>query len=941
MERFIVTGMTCAACAAHVEKAVKGVQGVSGATVSLLTETMAVEYAAPATADEICRAVSNAGYGAQSMSSVGIAHSGAKATANIPQSVPPCPAVTNETPRLYETINTPSAANEDNAVSSSAQCAREQSALPPNESNDMCSRNSGIEREGGHTRQHANYESRNPSLSPVWSRLIVSSVFLLPLLYVSMGHVMIAAPVPHILNGNPFAIALLEMMLAVCVMIINQHFFISGFKSAFHLAPNMDTLVALGSGASFVYSLAVLFCMTTAQDAQRMLHDLYFESAATILVLVSVGKALEARSKGKATDALRALIDLAPQTARVIRGGEEIEVSADEVEVGEIFSVRPGEKVAVDGIVIEGNTAIDESMLTGESLPVEKTSGSLVSAATINIDGFVKVRATRVGEDTALSRIVNMVQDAAASKAPIARVADKVSAVFVPCVITLSLLTALVWLAAGQTAGFSIARAVSVLVISCPCALGLATPVAIMVGSGVGANNGILFKTAAALEAIGKTDTMVLDKTGTITEGKCRVVTVLPIADAIKRDSAEAETLDAALQKGSAQNAANMDDLVSMAASLEAKSQHPFAAAIRDAATVFRVHPFETDRFENISGMGVVAFSQSHELLGGNAKLLLSRGVEKSTLAALTKQGDVYAAAGQTPLYFARDKMPIGIITVADAPKRNAAAAIARLKRQNVEVVMLTGDNEKSANFVANKVGITRVSASLLPAGKAKAVNGFKQDADGKHHHVTMVGDGINDAPSLVAADTGVAIGAGTDVAIDAADVVLMRSDIADIPRAVRLSRAVITNIKQNLFWAFCYNVVCIPVAAGALIPAFGLRLNPMIASLAMSFSSVSVVTNALRLGLLDINREARSDRRHRRMEGRVMKKVILVDGMMCQNCVNHVTKALNAVRGVESVEVSLEAKTATVTMTKEVSDTALMDAITDAGYIAVSVTAQ
>lgn len=855
MERFIVTGMTCAACAAHVEKAVGKVSGVKSVTVSLLTEMMAVEYSPPATAEGICRAVSNAGYGARRVGEEG------------------------------ESVE--------------------------------CGVNSK-DRAGG----NRNDAGGAPPLSGSAVRLLVSVVFLFPLLYVSMGHVMWGMPLPAVFSSSTLCIALLEMVLAACVITVHQRFFISGFKSAVHGAPNMDTLVALGSSASFVYSLVVLFAMCKeagggAADIKALhafLHDLYFEGAATILVLISVGKTLEERSKGKATSALRALLDASPKTACVVRDGKEEVVDAKDVEAGDVFIVRPGEAVAADGVVIEGSSAVDESALTGESLPVQKIAGSKVSCATLNQNGCITVRATQVGGDTAFSKIVGMVQDAAATKAPIARIADKVSAVFVPCVIAIAVITGAVWLACGAHLSFALARAVSVLVISCPCALGLATPVAIMAGSGVGARNGILFKTAAALEGIGRTDIAVLDKTGTVTEGKPKVVQI------------------------AAASGVSAEDLLCTAASLESKSTHPYAAAIMEEAKRQGVKVLDIDRFENVSGKGVAAFYMSHEIVGGNGKMLFARGIDVPSPASLNGAEASYA----TPLYFARDKKVLGFISVSDEPKTDSAECVRDFERMGIEVVMLTGDNEAAAKSVAQKTGIKRVYSGLLPLDKAEAVARLKsgavnaQKGNAGAAHVTMIGDGINDAPALVKADTGVAIGAGTDVALDAADVVLMKSSLADAVKAVRLSRAVLTNIKENLFWAFCYNAVCIPVAAGVLIPAFGIALNPMLCALAMSLSSVCVVTNALRLNLFD----GRKRRNKRNKGGRTVKqgnRVIFIEGMMCQNCVNHVKKALEAVEGAQSVSVDLASGTASFTGSAE--DSVLKDAVTNAGYTVTKIT--
>lgn len=873
MTKFSVSGMTCAACSAHVEKAVAAVPGVESVSVSLLTNSMNVDFAAPASAEAICAAVDKAGYNAS-----------------------------------LDTKDVRSA--------------------------DAVSKRASFE------------DTETPHLI---KRLIASLVLLVPLMYVSMGHMMWKWPVPLAVHNNPASIALYEMLLALSVMLINRRFFTSGFKSFVHGAPNMDTLVALGSGASFAYSTTVLFLMTFAmasgdmKSAYAYLHDLYFESSAMILTLITVGKTLESYSKGKTTNAIKSLMDLAPEEAHVMRNGKEVTIPASEVKVGDLFIVRPGERIPVDGTVSEGASAVNESALTGESLPVDKTEGSCVSAATLNQNGFLTCRATRVGSDTSLSKIIDMVENAAATKAPAAKLADKVSGIFVPAVIILAVGTGIVWLAAGAEAGFALARAVSVLVISCPCALGLATPVAIMVGSGLGAKHGILFKTAAALEACGKTDVVVLDKTGTLTEGKPRVTDIYT-------DESE-------------------EKLLKIAGSLEAKSEHPLSRAVMEAVAERRIAYETADDFAALPGFGVRGTVAGKSAFGGNAALMEEHHVLS---ASLKEKGEAFAEEGKTPLYFAEDGKALGIIAVADVAKSDSGEAVRALHDEGIAVVMLTGDNRRTARAVAKTVGIRSVVSDVLPDGKDEVISRLQT-----YGRVAMVGDGINDAPALTRADIGIAIGAGTDVALDAADVVLMKSTLTDVSAAVNLSRGVLTNIKENLFWAFCYNVIGIPVAAGALFPAFGIALNPMLGAAAMSLSSFCVVTNALRLNLFDIYKKRKSKKKPAELpdeaftadgkaatapspapdgkaantfttaDGAVnkditeepkMTKTITIDGMMCDHCRQHVEKALSAIDGVTKVAVSLKDKNAVVTLSKDVDEKTLSDAVSEAGYTPLGV---
>ena len=741
-------------------------------------------------------------------------------------------------------------------------------------------------------------------------RLIASLGFLLALMYVSMGHMMWGWPLPACLVGNHVAMGLLQMLLTIAVMVINQKFFINGFRSLLHGAPNMDTLVALGAAASFGYSTYALFAMTGAQvrgDAaavMQYMHEFYFESAAMILALITVGKMLEARSKGKTTDALRSLMKLAPQTATLVRGGQEIAVPIAQVRRGDVFVVRPGESIPVDGVVLEGESAVNESALTGESIPVDKAVGDSVSAATTNQSGFLRCEARRVGEDTTLSQIIRMVSDAAATKAPIAKVADRVSGVFVPTVIALAILTTAVWLLCGQSIGFALARGISVLVISCPCALGLATPVAIMVGNGLGAKNGILFKTAVSLEETGKTEIVALDKTGTITQGEPRVTDVLPA-------------------EGMTQGA-----LLSLAAALEQRSEHPLARAVMMRAEEDGLTAAPVGDFRALPGNGLTATLSGEALLGGSLSFVSS---QVDVPRSIRQKAEALAEEGKTPLLFAQAGRLVGVIAVADVIKADSPAAIAALRNMGIRVVMLTGDNEKTARAIGRLAGVDEVIAGVLPEGKESVIR--RLQAQGK---VAMVGDGINDAPALTRADIGVAIGAGTDVAIDAADVVLMKSRLSDVPAAIRLSRATLRNIHENLCWAFCYNVIGIPLAAGVWIPLFGWTLNPMFGAAAMSLSSFCVVSNALRLNLFklhDAGKDKKINRHSKHKEETTMVKTMKIEGMMCGHCEAAVKKALEAIDGVASAEVSHTDGTAVVTLSKPVENAALRKAVEDKDY--------
>ena len=859
MKQYTVTGMSCAACSARVEKAVSKVDGVTSCSVSLLTNSMGVEGSA--TDAQIVEAVEQAGYGASP-----------KGTAT-------------------ESEN-------DKANNSLEQLKAAQDAL--------------VDRE-------------TPKLR---NRLIASLIFLVVLMYFSMGHMMWGWPLPKFFNGNHVAMGLLQLLLTVAVMVINQKFFISGFKGLIHGAPNMDTLVALGSAASFGYSVYALFAMTAAQvngdmDAvMSYMHEFYFESAAMILALITVGKMLEAHSKGKTTDALKSLMQLAPKTATVVRDGVEQEISVDAVKKGDIFVVRPGENIPVDGEIIEGTTAVNESALTGESIPVDKQPKDAVSAATVNQSGFIKCRATRVGEDTTLSQIIQMVSDAAATKAPIAKIADRVSGVFVPAVITIAIITIIAWLIAGETVGFALARGISVLVISCPCALGLATPVAIMVGNGKGAKSGILFKTAASLEATGRTQIVALDKTGTITSGEPKVTDIVP---------------DETFFEETGNNAGK---LLAIAASVEAKSEHPLAKAIMERAKTDEIAVAEVTDFSAVVGNGLTAILAGKMIKAGNLAFV-SKFVKVSD--DMRAKAVEFSKEGKTPLFFAADDRLCGIIAVADTIKEDSPEAVRQLKNMGIRVVMLTGDNEQTANAIGKQAGVDEVIAGVLPDGKEAVIRKLK-----KQGRVAMVGDGINDAPALTRADMGIAIGAGSDVAIDAADVVLMKSRLIDVPAAVRLSRATLTNIHENLFWAFFYNVIGIPLAAGLWYPLLGWKLNPMFGAAAMSLSSFCVVTNALRLNLCRVydpkhDRKATPDRKNKtnkpnESEEKSMTKTMNIEGMMCGHCEARVKKALEALDAVSEAVVSHESGTAVVTLSSDISDEKLKETVEAEDYKVTSI---
>ena len=859
MKQYTVTGMSCAACSARVEKAVSKVDGVTSCSVSLLTNSMGVEGSA--TDAQIVEAVEQAGYGASP-----------KGTAT-------------------ESEN-------DKANNSLEQLKAAQDAL--------------VDRE-------------TPKLR---NRLIASLIFLVVLMYFSMGHMMWGWPLPEFFNGNHVAMGLLQLLLTVAVMVINQKFFISGFKGLIHGAPNMDTLVALGSAASFGYSVYALFAMTAAQvngdmDAvMSYMHEFYFESAAMILALITVGKMLEAHSKGKTTDALKSLMQLAPKTATVVRDGVEQEISVDAVKKGDIFVVRPGENIPVDGEIIDGTTAVNESALTGESIPVDKQPKDAVSAATVNQSGFIKCRATRVGEDTTLSQIIQMVSDAAATKAPIAKIADRVSGVFVPAVITIAIITIIAWLIAGETVGFSLARGISVLVISCPCALGLATPVAIMVGNGKGAKSGILFKTAASLEATGRTQIVALDKTGTITSGEPKVTDIVPD------------------EKFFEETGNNAGKLLAIAASVEAKSEHPLAKAIMERAKTDEIAVAEVTDFSAVVGNGLTAILAGKMIKAGNLAFV-SKFVKVSD--DMRAKAVEFSKEGKTPLFFAADDRLCGIIAVADTIKEDSPEAVRQLKNMGIRVVMLTGDNEQTANAIGKQAGVDEVIAGVLPDGKEAVIRKLK-----KQGRVAMVGDGINDAPALTRADMGIAIGAGSDVAIDAADVVLMKSRLIDVPAAVRLSRATLTNIHENLFWAFFYNVIGIPLAAGLWYPLLGWKLNPMFGAAAMSLSSFCVVTNALRLNLCRVydpkhDRKATPDRKNKtkkpnESEEKSMTKTMNIEGMMCGHCEARVKKALEALDAVSEAVVSHESGTAVVTLSSDISDEKLKETVEAEDYKVTSI---
>lgn len=859
MKQYTVTGMSCAACSARVEKAVSKVDGVTSCSVSLLTNSMGVEGSA--TDAQIVEAVEQAGYGASP-----------KGTAT-------------------ESEN-------DKANNSLEQLKAAQDAL--------------VDRE-------------TPKLV---NRLIASLIFLVVLMYFSMGHMMWGWPLPEFFNGNHVAMGLLQLLLTVAVMVINQKFFISGFKGLIHGAPNMDTLVALGSAASFGYSVYALFAMTAAQvngdmDAvMSYMHEFYFESAAMILALITVGKMLEAHSKGKTTDALKSLMQLAPKTATIVRDGVEQEISVDAVKKGDIFVVRPGENIPVDGEIIDGTTAVNESALTGESIPVDKQPKDAVSAATVNQSGFIKCRATRVGEDTTLSQIIQMVSDAAATKAPIAKIADRVSGVFVPAVITIAIITIIAWLIAGETVGFALARGISVLVISCPCALGLATPVAIMVGNGKGAKSGILFKTAASLEATGRIQIVALDKTGTITRGEPKVTDIVP-------DETFFE-----------ETGNHVGALLAIAASVEAKSEHPLAKAIMERAKTDEIAVAEVTDFSAVVGNGLTAILAGKMIKAGNLAFV-SKFVKVSD--DMRAKAVEFSKEGKTPLFFAADDRLCGIIAVADTIKEDSPEAVRQLKNMGIRVVMLTGDNEQTANAIGKQAGVDEVIAGVLPDGKEAVIRKLK-----KQGRVAMVGDGINDAPALTRADMGIAIGAGSDVAIDAADVVLMKSRLIDVPAAVRLSRATLTNIHENLFWAFFYNVIGIPLAAGLWYPLLGWKLNPMFGAAAMSLSSFCVVTNALRLNLCRVydpkhDRKATPDRKNKtnkpnESEEKSMTKTMNIEGMMCGHCEARVKKALEALDAVSEAAVSHESGTAVVTLSSDISDEKLKETVEAEDYKVTSI---
>ena len=752
-------------------------------------------------------------------------------------------------------------------------------------------------------------DTQTPALR---KRLFASLGFLLVLMYFSMGHMMFGLPVPSFFAESHVAMGILQLLLTGIVMVINQKFFINGFKGIINRAPNMDTLVALGSGASFVWSVYALFAMTNAQAqgnhaaVAEFMHEFYFESAAMILTLITVGKMLEARSKGKTTDALKGLMKLAPKTATIIKDGKEVSVPVSQVSKGNIFVVRPGESIPVDGTVLEGSSAVDESALTGESIPVDKAAGDSVSAATINQSGFIKCEAVKVGEDTALSQIIKMVSDAAATKAPIAKVADKVSGIFVPAVISIAVITFIIWMVAGESAGFALARAISVLVISCPCALGLATPVAIMVGSGVGAKNGILFKNATSLETAGKVNIVALDKTGTITNGTPVVTDIIPI------DCDE-------------------NELIKTAYSLEKKSEHPLAKAIIAKAEKTSSDFYEIEDFIALPGNGLCAKIDNNEIIGGNLKFIEGKA---SVSAEIKSKANKLAEDGKTPMLFAKSGKTIGIIAVADTIKDDSREAIKQLKNMGIRVVMLTGDNEKTAKAIGKLSGVDEVIAGVLPSGKESAIRRLMEEG-----RVAMVGDGINDAPALTRADIGIAIGAGTDIAIDAADIVLMKSRLTDVAAAIRLSRATLTNIHQNLFWAFLYNTLGIPLAAGLFIPVFGWEMNPMFGAAAMSLSSFCVVSNALRLNLFKIHSDKKDKKiKAKTKEKKAMTKTMKIEGMMCPHCEARVKKTLEEIAGVESADVSHETDTAVVTLGADVADDILKNAIEEQGYKVIEI---
>ena len=851
--KFDVTGMTCAACSAHVENAVKKVKGVDSVAVSLLTNSMVVEFNESATNTKaIITAVKKSGYGAEVAG---------------------------------QNTNSDAVAKDDDALK----------------------------------------DNETPKLLV---RFIVSLVFLLLLMYISMGNMLWGWRLPNFMEQNHLSIGLVELLLSAIIMIINQKFFVNGFKSLWRRAPNMDALVALGATAAFVYSTVALFLMADAyivkgdhMGAMAYMDEFYFESAGTILTLITLGKMLEAKSKGRTTDALRGLMNLAPKTAVVIREGEEVTVPIEQVRKGDFYVVRPGESIPVDGVVIEGNSAVDESTLTGESIPVDKAAGDTVSAGTLNQSGFIRCEALRVGEDTTLSQIIKMVSDASATKAPIAKIADKVSGIFVPTVIGIALVTFIVWLCVGNTVGYALARAISVLVISCPCALGLATPVAVMVGNGKGAKNGILFKTAASLEETGKANYVVLDKTGTITEGQPQVTDIV-----VKGKITE-------------------NELLALAYALECKSEHPLARAVIKKAEEIGVAAEEVTDFEALPGNGLTAKLDGKAICGGNFEFIS----QQATIPDDIKQNaENLAELGKTPLFFAYGGEFCGIIAVADVIKADSPKAIKQLQDMGLRVIMLTGDNERTAQAIAQIAGVDEVIAGVLPDGKTRVVEDLK-----KSGKVVMVGDGINDAPALTSADIGIAIGAGTDVAIDAADVVLMKNSLLDVPATIRLSRRALLNIRENLFWAFIYNTLGIPLAAGVFIPIFGWQLNPMFGAAAMSLSSFCVVMNALRLNLLNVykptqHRKSKAnsgDEQDTNQENTeqnkeaTMKYLLKIEGMMCGHCTGRVEKALASTRGVLSVSVRLEDKSATVEVKDKVKPEALKKAVEAQGYVVTEVT--
>ena len=820
MEKYKVTGMSCAACSARVEKAVLAVEGVTSCSVSLLTNSMGVEGSASEA--DIIKAVEEAGYSAT--------------------------------------------------------------------------------KKGGAKKAESSEDSLEDKETPIiLKRFLVSLFVLVFLMYVSMGHVMWGFPVPKALDGNYVAIAIIQLLLSALIMVINQKFFINGFKGLLHRSPNMDTLVSLGSAASFVYSVYALLAMTfTPEHAEHYMHELYFESAAMILVLITLGKMLEARSKGKTTDAIKSLMKLAPKTAVIIKDGKEQTVDIEAVTKGDIFVVRPGENIPVDGIVIEGHSAVNESALTGESIPVDKNVGDTVSAATINQSGFIKCEATRVGEDTTLSQIIKMVSDAAATKAPIAKIADKVSGVFVPAVISIAVVAFIIWMLIGQTFGYALARAISVLVISCPCALGLATPVAIMVGNGVGAKNGILFKTAVCLENAGKTQIVALDKTGTITRGEPCITDIIPVSSA------------------------NDEELLSYAVSLEHGSEHPLAKAIVNYAEEKNIASFAVEDFEILPGNGLAAKYCGEELVGGNMNFISTKAEISDETKAIAEN---LAQEGKTPMFFSYGSKLLGIIAVADTIKEDSPKAISELRGMGIRVVMLTGDNEKTARAIGKQAGVDEVIAGVLPDGKEAVIRNLQA-----HGKVAMVGDGINDAPALTKADVGIAIGAGTDIAIDSADIVLVKSRLSDVPAAIRLSRATLRNIRENLFWAFIYNVIGIPLAAGAFV-AFGLTLNPMFGAAAMSLSSFCVVTNALRLNLFNIRSTKRDKKIKNKKEKKPMEKKLKVQGMKCPHCEGRVKKVLEALPEVTEAIPDRKAGTVKVVLSADVADSVLKETIESNGY--------